>query len=79
MAKMSKPPIRADALIDWFVECGLITTNQRVRRVVIDAEADSVVKVYVELYGTSAMLDVEPPRFSPAQVMVIRKEPWEDE
>ena len=73
MAKMSKPPIRADALIDWFVECGLITPGQRVRRVVIDAEADSVVKVYVEMYGTTAMLGVRPPKWSPAQVTIITK------
>ena len=79
MARASRPRITGDALFDWLVECGLIAPGLNVRRVVIDAATGSAVKAYVELYGTSAMLDVEPPRFSPAQVMVIRKEPWEDE
>ena len=74
MARYRTPPIKSDALIDWFVESGLISPDQSARRVVIDAETGNAVRVYVELFGTRKMLDVKPPKLSPAQVTIISKE-----
>jgi len=74
MARYRPPTIKSDALIDWFVKSGLIGPDQAARRVVIDAETGSAVRVYVELFGTTKMLDVEPPQLSPAQVTIISKE-----
>jgi len=64
--------ITGDALIGWFRECGFpVPPGQKVSRIVIDAQACEAVKVYVEMLGTEAMLDVKPPDISPAQITVI--------
>jgi len=74
---MAAAIITSDGLLKWFKECGLISSEQRARRVVIDAETGEAVRVYVELYGTTEMLNVKPPEFSPAQVTIVGGEEGE--
>ena len=71
---MAVARITGDGLLKWFEECGLISPEQRARRVVIDAEAGKAVQVYVELFGTHDMLNVKAPEFSPAQITVMGEE-----
>ena len=67
--------IKSDALIEWFRECGLpMSPEHRVSRIVIDAQADHAVKVYVEMFGTTEMLNVKPPEFAPAQITIVGDE-----
>jgi len=66
--------ITSDGLLKWFKECGLISSEQRARRVVIDAETGNAVKVYVELYGTAELLNVKLPEFAPTQITVVGEE-----
>lgn len=40
---------------------GIDTSKAKARRIVIDVCADQPVKVYVELFGTDALLDVQLP------------------
>ena len=77
MARYIPPPIKSDALIDWFRECGFPVENAS--RIVIDAQTGEVLKVYVEMFGTTAMLDMKPPDFSRAQITIVGKKPGEDE
>ena len=65
--------ITSDGLIDWFVQCGLITMGQKVRRVVIDAQAGEVAQVYIELFGTAEMLNAALPEFSTGQITIVGK------
>jgi len=67
--------VKSEALTEWFCECGLpVHPEHKVSRIVIDAQADHAVKVYVEMFGTTAMLAVKPPEFSPTQITVVGKE-----
>jgi hypothetical protein len=52
--------IHGRAFIDALLESGVITKEESVRRVVIDASADNAVIMYVERYGDSRLLEVVP-------------------
>jgi len=43
---------------DWLVAAGVIPKDAAVRRVVIDANMNDPIKVYVELYGSRRMIEV---------------------
>lgn len=47
--------------LDWLVTAGIVPKDAPVRRVVIDAAANDLIVVYVELYGTDKMIEVTPP------------------
>ena len=64
--------IKSEALIDWFHKCGFpLPPDQQVYRIVIDAKVDEPVKVYIEMFGTTKMLDVMPPDISPTQITIV--------
>lgn len=42
----------------------------KVRRLVIDAEVGQTIKVYVECWGPSTMLEVEPPARGAVEIIV---------
>lgn len=59
LAEVSKPAlIRAEAFHDALVASGVVREGERIRRIVIDAEADSAVLIHVERYGDKRLLDV---------------------
>lgn len=47
--------------LQWLEDVRIVPKGTSARRVVIDAEANSVIRVYVELYGTEEMIRVTPP------------------
>lgn len=49
---------------EWLRAAGITAEGDKVRRVVIDIKAGDAVKVYVERYGDTRMLDVFPPDMS---------------
>ena len=51
--------IHSKAFLEWLERFGLIPENTR--RVVIEASVDSAVMIYAELFGTSPMVEVDPP------------------
>jgi hypothetical protein len=58
---MPQPPvITAEAFAQALARAGVIRDIHRVRRVVVDAEAGSTVRVYIERYGDERLLDVVP-------------------
>lgn len=48
---------------------GIDTKKTRVRRVVLDAEVDEPIKVYIELFGTERLLDLKLPTSAVEVVM----------
>jgi hypothetical protein len=62
---------------EWLKRAKIYTDGQAVRRVVIDIAVEEPVRVYVEQYGTDALLDVQPPDMSGAKVAILKKaEEW---
>ena len=58
--------------LQWLQEVGIVPEGSDARRVVIDAEVGKVVKVYVEMFGTEDILNVEPPpSLTGAKVTII--------
>lgn len=51
--------IPGKAFLDWLKREGIVPENTR--RVVIDAEANSPIIIYVEMYGGDKLIEVEPP------------------
>jgi hypothetical protein len=52
--------IQGKRFLEALLESGVITKDQFVRRIVIDASVDNVVVMYVERYGDSRLLEVVP-------------------
>jgi len=52
--------IHGTKFIAALLESGVITKDERVRRIVIDADATNAVVMYVERYGDSRLLEVIP-------------------
>lgn len=48
--------------------------KQKVRRLVIDCPCDGPILIYVELYGTTEVLDIEPPNVEECKVQVLKCE-----
>lgn len=67
-------PIESSKFVQQWAEA-LGLDPSECRRVVIDAEVDNVVRVYVEKYGTTRLLDVQPPDPSSVHVTVLGVEP----
>jgi len=51
-------PINGTRFIEWLETAGIIP--HKTHRVVIDAQAQDVVMIYVEMFGGSKMLEVTP-------------------
>ncbi len=58
-------------LHEWLKRCGI--SCDMASRVVIDIKVNSVVKIYIEQYGSDQLLMVNPPDFSRAKVEVLKK------
>ena len=71
MASVSPEKSVLVAWHDWLKKIGAVADGDRLTRVVIDVACDSVAKVYVEKYGSTAMLEVEPPDVEGTQVTVV--------
>ncbi len=56
---MSVHKIHGKAFLEWLKSFEVVPGNTY--RVVIEASYDSPVIIYAEMYGTSAMIEVEPP------------------
>jgi len=69
-------PVKSDAFLNWLRAEGIIPEN--CRRVVIDATAGSVVLVYAELFGSSALIAVKPPPELRVDVVIVGDEPKPD-
>jgi hypothetical protein len=54
----SRPVLTAKTFHDALLAAGVVTAGERVRRVVIDAQAGCAVVLHVERYGDTRMLDV---------------------
>lgn len=68
-----RPATSSKSFLDWLRRSGIIPENTR--RVVIDAKVNDVVMIYIEQYGTTALLDVDPPpEFFTAQVKIVGQE-----
>jgi hypothetical protein len=52
--------ITGNAFIDALLESGIITVDQHVRRVVIEATVDNMVVMHLECYGDTRLLEVVP-------------------
>lgn len=52
--------IHSKAFQQALIDAGVIRTEDRVRRVVIDVQVGEAVKLYVERYGDERLLDVVP-------------------
>lgn len=52
--------IHGKKFVDALLESGIITKDERVRRVVIDVNWDGAVVMHVERYGDSRLLEVIP-------------------
>ncbi len=64
---MAKPKIHGKAFLEWLKSFEIVPGNTY--RVVIEASYDSLVIIYAEMYGTKAMIEVEPP---PELTMAIK-------
>ena len=63
-------------LFEWLIAaCGLDKDAAQVRRIVIDAQIDNIVKVYIEGYATDKILEVKPPDLRGAEITVLEKTP----
>lgn len=51
--------IPGQTFLDWLKREGIVPENTR--RVVIDAEANNPIIIYVEMYGGDKLIEVEPP------------------
>lgn len=51
-------PITAEALHKALIDSGVIRDGERIRRIVIDAQAGNVVVIHVERFGDERLLDV---------------------
>jgi hypothetical protein len=58
MPEPTHRPIRGATLLEALAEAGIISTKDKIRRVVIDAHMDDAVKLYVERYGDERLLRV---------------------
>lgn len=72
---MRAPMIKGRAFLEALTEAGIITAEDRVRRVVIDAPIDGPLVVHVERYGDKRLLTVVG---SLVGVDVLALEPRED-
>jgi hypothetical protein len=67
--------IMGNAVIDALLETGIVTKDQRVRRVVIDVQIGEPVVMHVERFGDERVLQVLPAlrgteiRLSPAEAL----------
>jgi hypothetical protein len=52
--------ITGNKFIDALLESGIITVEQNVRRIVIEATADNMVVMHLERWGDSRLLEVVP-------------------
>lgn len=52
--------IKSDGFADALLAAGIITPEQKVRRVVIDAKLGDVTVMYLECYGDTRLLEVVP-------------------
>jgi hypothetical protein len=52
--------ILADTFHQALVDAGVITVEERVRRVIIDAQVDHATMVYVERFGDERLLRIAP-------------------
>lgn len=60
--------ISGDQLAQALIKAGIIPENTR--RVVIDITAGQAARLYVEEYGTEALLDLIPPNIEGAEIIV---------
>lgn len=65
---MEKKFILGEELMDWLKAEGL--PIDECRRVIIDITVGAPVVIYVEKYGTHAMLELLPPDIKAAQIVV---------
>lgn len=72
MAKIHGP-----AFLGWLESFGIVPKNTR--RVVIDAAHDRAVMIYIEAYGTSEMIEAEPPPELRTNVTILRDSPRKQE
>lgn len=60
MGEPVSTPITGRAFLQALLDAGVIHPDERVRRVVIDAQINSSLIVYVERFGDKRMLQVVP-------------------
>jgi hypothetical protein len=52
--------IHSKSLFDALVKAGVVREDERIRRVVIDAQVGSAVRIYVDRFGDERLLQVVP-------------------
>lgn len=69
---MAHPLATSREFLRWLVVAGIVPKDAAVRRVVIDANANDPIKVYVEMFGSKRMIVVScPESLSGAQVEIL--------
>ena len=64
--------IKSDAFVtQWAEAMGIDIAEDKITRVVIDAQVGEVLKVYLSRWGTDRLLDVTPPDASGVEVTVL--------
>jgi hypothetical protein len=68
----SKPTMSPHGTDQWVKQMieALGLDGAKVRRVVIDAEIGKMTKVYVECWGRSSMLEVQPPTPDAVEIII---------
>lgn len=66
---MAKFILADDFVIKWATALGI--DADRVRRVVIDAEAGNAIMVYVEQYGTDELLHLDVPNPTSMDIKIV--------
>jgi hypothetical protein len=55
-------PITSRQFVAWMIECGVLQPDDWAYRVVIDANPEDVVRIYVERAGDERLIRVTPPK-----------------
>jgi hypothetical protein len=73
------PPIHGRKFLEALAETGIISVDDHIRRVIIDASVDSAVTMYVERFGDERLLSVSFAGFAKSGGgLVIRTVPFDD-
>ncbi len=60
-------------LIEWLERAGIQIEGREVTRVIIDAEVDEIVKVYINHLASDTLFDVAPPKMDGAEVIGLNR------
>jgi len=69
-----EPTITGDAFLEWLGKNEIIKDIGTVRRVIVDAQYQAPLRVYVERAGSPNFIAFQPPDLLGAQFLILEKE-----